>query len=494
LHFSGISTRHISLTKFMRKIGIFIVNIFLVATVAQAQIDTTKQVKADTTTKTFTGPVRTIDKIAAIVGSSIILQSDIELQYAQYLVSGQQPNADFKAVLLQNQLTQKLLAQQAVIDSVQVKEEDVDGDVDRRMRSFIQRAGGQEKLEQFLGRSVIQYKDEIRPDIKESMIAQKMRQKITEKVNTTPQDVKRFFELMPKDSLPTFNKEVEVGEIVFDPKMSKEEKQFYKDKAEELRQRVKKGEDFGALARLYSQDPGSAPDGGDLGFNDRNGYVKEYSAVAFKLKAGEISPVFESDFGFHFLQVIERRGEQVHTRHLLIVPATTPASLDRAKVSADSLYTVMKANKLIDFSSAASLFSDNKETKYNGGMMLNADNVQTRSTYIPTDKLDPQVALVIDTMKVGSISKPTLFTDAQTGKKTYKILYLKSVTDAHKANLEQDFAKLKEMAMDDKLNRTVSQWFEKRRKETFIKIDPEYQAYPILQKWLIPVTTAQAKP
>jgi peptidyl-prolyl cis-trans isomerase SurA len=173
LHFSGISTRHISLTKFMRKIGIFIVNIFLVATVAQAQIDTTKQVKADTTTKTFTGPVRTIDKIAAIVGSSIILQSDIELQYAQYLVSGQQPNADFKAVLLQNQLTQKLLAQQAVIDSVQVKEEDVDGDVDRRMRSFIQRAGGQEKLEQFLGRSVIQYKDEIRPDIKESMIAQK---------------------------------------------------------------------------------------------------------------------------------------------------------------------------------------------------------------------------------------------------------------------------------------------------------------------------------
>jgi peptidyl-prolyl cis-trans isomerase SurA len=154
----------------------------------------------------------------------------------------------------------------------------------------------------------------------------------------------------------------------------------------------------------------------------------------------------------------------------------------------------MKANKLIDFSSAASLFSDNKDTKYNGGMMLNADNVQTRSTYIPTDKLDPQVALVIDTMKVGSISKPTLFTDAQTGKKSYKILYLKSVTDAHKANLEQDFAKLKEMAMDDKLNRTVSQWFEKRRKETFIKIDPEYQAYPILQKWIAPVTTAQAKP
>jgi peptidyl-prolyl cis-trans isomerase SurA len=237
----------------MRKLGIFIVNIFLVATIAQAQTDTTKQIKADTTVKGPTGPVRTIDKIAAVVGSSIILQSDIELQYAQYLVSGQQPPPDFKAVLLQNQLTQKLLAQQAVIDSVQVKDEDVDADVERRMRAFIQRAGGQEKLEAFLGRSVIQYKDEIRPDIKESMIAQRMRQKITEKVNVTPQDIKRFYELMPKDSLPTFNKEVEVGEIVFDPKLTKDEKQYYKDKAEELRQQNQKRRGFWRIGEAYTR-------------------------------------------------------------------------------------------------------------------------------------------------------------------------------------------------------------------------------------------------
>lgn len=442
------------------------------------------------------GPVRSLDKIAGVVGGSVILQSDIELQYAQYLVSGQNPDPSFKCLLLQRQLTQKLLAQQAVIDSVEVKDDDVDADVDRRMRSFIQRAGGQEKLEQFLGRSVIQYKDEIRPDIKESMIAEKMRAKITERVNTTPLDVKKYFESIPKDSIPTYNKEIEVGEIVFDPKLSKEEKQYYKEKADGLRAKVKAGEDFGALARLYSQDPGSAPDGGDLGFNDRNGFVKEFSAQAFKLKAGDISPVFESDFGFHFLQVIERRGEQVHTRHILIVPASTQASLDRAKKTADSLYTVLKANKNAEFSTAASLYSDDKETKYNGGMMLNAENVQTRSTYIPTDKLDPQIALITDTMKVGSISTPQLFTDPQTGKKTYKILYLKSVTDAHKANLEQDFAKLKEKATEDKLNRTVTQWFEKRRKETYIKIDPEYQQCGVLQKWVKPAatTTAQVNP
>ncbi|MBK0377994.1 peptidylprolyl isomerase [Mucilaginibacter segetis] len=459
----------------MKKIGVFILNILLVISVAKAQ-------------------QRTIDKIAAVVGNGIILQSDIELQYAQYLLSGQRPNPAFKCQLLQNQLTQKLLAQQAVIDSVQVKDEEVDADIDRRMRSYIQRAGGQDRLEEFLGRSIIQYKDEIRPDIKENLIAQRMRQKITENVNTTPQDVRKYFESIPKDSIPYYNKEVEVGEIVFDPKLNKEEKEFAKKKAEDLRARVKKGEDFATLARLYSQDPGSAPEGGDLGFGDRTTYVKEFAAMAFKLKAGEISPVFESDFGFHFLQVIERRGEQVHVRHILIIPAITQASLDRAKATADSVYTLLNKDKKIDFSSAASYYSDDKETKYNGGMMLNAENVQTRSTYIPTDKLDPQIALITDTMKVGSISKPQLFTDPQTGKKSYKILYLKSVTDAHRANLDQDFAKLKEDATNDKLNRTVSEWFEKRRKETFIKIDPEYQSCEQLKGWITPETTAQTNP
>ncbi|MDB5154436.1 MAG: peptidylprolyl isomerase, partial [Mucilaginibacter sp.] len=355
------------------------------------------------------------------------------------------------------------------------------------------RAGGQERLEQFLGRSSIQYKDELRPDIKENMIASRMRSKITEKINVTPQDVEKYYKSISKDSLPTYNKEVEVGVIQFAPKLTKEEKEAYREKAQELYERVKKGEDFGTLARLYSQDTGSAPDGGDLGFADRTTFVKEFAAWAFRLKAGEISPVFETDFGFHFLQVIERRGEQVHVRHILIMPVTTQASLDRAKAKADSVYDLMIKNKSIDFSSAASFYSDDKDTKYNGGMMLNSENVETRSTYIPTDKLDPQIALIADTMKVGHISKPQLFTD-QANKKSYKILYLKSTTDAHKANLKQDFPKLKEAALSDKINRTVSAWFEKRRKETFIKIDPEYQSCPILKGWGNTPLSAQTKP
>ena len=445
------------------------------------------------TTLTFVNAQKkTLDKIAAVVGNGIILQSDIESQYAQYLVQGNQPNPSIKAYVLQQLLTQKLLAQQAVIDSVTIKDDEVDNEVDRRMRSMTQRAGGEERLEQFLGRPILQYKDEIRPDIKEQKIADKMRQKITEKVSVTPYDITKYFNAIPKDSLPTYSKEVEVGAISINPKLTAEEKKYFKEKADALRVRVKNGEDFGNLARLYSQDPGSAPDGGDLGFADRSTFVKEFAAMAFKLKAGEISPVFETDFGFHFLQVIERRGEQVHVRHILVKTDINKPSLDRGKVKIDSIYTLLTANKKIDFSSAAAYYSDDKDTKFNGGMMLNAENVQTRTTYIPTDKLDPQIALVVDTMKVGQLSKPTLIT-AQDGKKTYKILYLKSKTDAHKANLAQDLPKIKELAYEDKLNRSVSEWFEKKRKDTYVRLDPEYQAYPILKVWTSGNPIAQAK-
>ena len=438
---------------------------------------------------TALGQKKSLDKVAAVVGNSIILNSDIEREYDNYLMQGNQPNQSIKCDVLQQLLTQKLLTQQAVIDSVIVKDDEVDNEVDRRMRSFIQRAGGQDKLEAFLGKSIIQYKDEIRPDIHEQLTAQRMKQKITDKISVTPQDVKNYFNSIPKDSLPSINKEVEIAQIVFNPKLTKEEKQLSREKAEALRTRVKNGEDFGTLATLYSQDPGSAPAGGDLGFFDRNMMAKEFTAMSFKLKAGEISPVFETEFGFHFLQVIERRGEQVHARHILIIPEITQASLDRAKIKADSIYKVIKTNK-IDFSAAASAFSDDNETKYNGGMLLNAEDVQNRSTFIPTDKLDPQVALVVDTMKVGSMAPPALFT-TQKNAKVYKILYLKSKTDAHKANLAQDFPKLKDAASETKINKTVSDWFEKRRKETYINIDPEYQTCDQLKSWVVNI--AQAK-
>lgn len=424
-----------------------------------------------------------LDKVVAVVGSNIILLSDLNQQYAIYLNQGNAADEKAKCYFLQQMLVQKLLKQQAEIDSIMVDETQVDGELDKRMRYQIQRMGGQEKLEQFLQKSVLQYKDEMRPEVKEGLIAQKMQQKITEKTQVTPLEVKKYFETYKKDSLPDIGTEVEVGEIALYPKLTKAEKQKFHDKLDAIRLRIKSGEDFGFLAKTYSEDPGSAAEGGDYGFIDRTTMVKEFTAWAFKLKAGEMSPVFETDFGYHIVQVIERRGEQAHVRHILIKPVTTPASLERVKLKADSIYKDITDKKL-PFSSAASLFSDNKETQYNGGMMLYADNVTARTTFIPVEKLDPAVFVVIDTLKVGAISKPVSFNNPQDGKEGYKIFLLKSKIPPHKGNLDQDYPKFKERTQKEKEARVMSEWFEKRKLTTYIRIDDEFATCDEMKLWV----------
>ncbi len=424
-----------------------------------------------------------LDKIVAVVGSNIILLSDLNQQYAIYLNQGNPADEKAKCYFLQQMLVQKLLKQQAEIDSIMVDDTQVDDELDKRMRYQIQRMGGQQRLEEFLQKSVLQYKDEMRPDVKEGLIAQKMQNKITENTTVTPLEVKKYFETYNKDSLPDIGTEVEVGEITLYPKLTKAEKQKFYDKLEAIRLRIKSGEDFSFLAKTYSEDPGSAPEGGDYGFIDRTTMVKEFTAWSFKLRAGEMSPVFETDYGYHIVQVLERRGEQAHVRHILIKPETTQASLDRVKLKADSIYKDV-IDKKLPFSSAASLYSDNKETQYNGGMMLYADNVTARTTFIPVEKLDPAVFVVIDTMKVGNISKPVAFSSQQDGKEGYKIFFLKSKIAPHKGNLDQDFPKFKERAQKEKEARVMSEWFEKRKETTYIRIDDEFSTCDEMKLWV----------
>jgi peptidyl-prolyl cis-trans isomerase SurA len=426
---------------------------------------------------------KNIDKVVAVVGSNIILLSDLTQQYAIYISSGNPPEERIKCLYLQQMLIQKLLKQQAEIDSIVVEDSMVDDELDKRLRYNVQRMGGQERLEQFLNKSLLQYKDEMRPDVKEGLIAQKMQAKITENVNVTPLEVQKYFDSYHKDSLPDIGTEVEVGEIVLHPKLTKAEKQRYYDRLDAIRLRIKSGEDFEFLAKSYSEDPGSAQEGGDLGFFDRQQMFKEFTAMAFKLKAGELSPVFETEAGYHILQVIERRGEQVHARHILIRPQNTPQSLERVKLKADSIYNDIAAKKL-PFFTAASMFSDNKETQYNGGMMLYADNVTSRTTFIPVEKLDPNVFMVIDTMKVNEVSKPVAFQDPRDGKEGYKIFMLKSKIPPHKGNLEQDFAKFKERAQKEKEDKIVSEWFEKRKETTYIRVDPEFESCDEMKLWV----------
>ncbi|KEQ30042.1 peptidylprolyl isomerase [Pedobacter antarcticus] len=434
---------------------------------------------------------KSVDKVVAVLGSDVILLSELNQQYVMYLNSGNPVDEKVKCYILQQMLVQHLLKQQAEIDSVMVDDKQVDDELDRRMRYQIQRAGGQDKLEEFLNRSVLQYKDELRPDIRDQLQANKMQGTITEKVSITPIEVKKYYDSYKKDSLPDIPAEYEVGEIVLHPELTKIEKQRYYDKLDAIRLRVKSGEDFGFLAKTYSEDPGSAAEGGDLGFFDRTMMAKEFTAYAFKLKPGDLSPVFETEFGYHVLQVIERRGEQVHARHILIRPQTTPESLKRVKLHADSVYNTL-IDKKLSFSAAASLYSTDKESKYNGGMILFADNVTARTTFIPADKLDPKTFLVVDTMKVGEISRPVTFT-GQDGKEGYKIVFLKSKIPPHKGNLEQDYTKFKEKAQQQKSDRVMSEWFEQRRKNTYIRIDEDYLGCDELKIWTKPMEKKSAE-
>lgn len=423
-----------------------------------------------------------VDRVAATVGSNIILQSDIEMQFAQSLANGMKAEDNFKCYILQQLLTQKLLAQQAVLDSIEVSETEVDDDLNNRMRHMTERAGGKERLEEFLNRSLLQYKEEMRPSIAEQLKANKMQQTITSKINVTPQEVKRYFESLNPDSLPRFGTEVEIGEIVINPVLTKEEKDQFRIKAEAYHKQVLDGSDFGTIARLYSED-GSAPRGGELGFATRDKYVKEFSAWAFKLKEGEMSPVFETQYGFHFLQVLQRRGEDVNVRHILIKIKPTMASLERSKAKIDSIYDNVIAKK-ISFHTAASVYSDNKDSKFNGGMILNNQTQGVRTTLTPVEQLDKEMFLAIDPLKVGEFSKPFIFTDRQTGTQAYKFTYLKARIAPHAANLDQDFAKIQEAAEQDKINRKLSEWFEQRKENTFIHINEDFNICEDLKLWV----------
>ncbi len=424
-----------------------------------------------------------VDRVVATVGSNIILQSDVDMQYSQNLVQGMSPNEDFKCYILQQLLTQKLLAQQAVLDSIEVSESEVDDNLNSRLSHMSRQAGGKERLESFLNRSLLQYKEEMRTSVAEQLKAQKMQQNIVQKIDVTPLEVKRYFEGLDKDSLPYFDTEVEIGEIVMYPVMTKEEKESFRKRAEDLRKQVVDGSDFGTIARLYSEDKGSAMAGGDLGFSTRDNYVKEFSAIAFKLKAGEISQVFETEYGFHFLQVLERRGEEVKARHILISVKPTAASLERTRLKLDTVYQKL-VDKKLDFHTAATHYSDNKETKFNGGMVTD----QNRSTMIPVNQLEASVFKAIDPLKAGEYSQPTLFQDEGPGGKSgYRISFLKTRIPPHKANLEQDFAKIKEAASEDKTRRKLSEWFESRRNSTFIAINEDFHKCEDLQIWFKPL-------
>jgi peptidyl-prolyl cis-trans isomerase SurA len=420
-----------------------------------------------------------VDGVVAVVGANEILKSDIETQYLQFRAEGsiQGSSQKVKCQILEGLLFQKLLYHQSQIDSVKITDAQVDEQMDRRMRYLIGQIGSPEKLEDYYQKSISEIKEEMRAIIKEQMMEQESQEKLTKDVKITPSEVKAFFKKLPKDSIPEISSEIEVGMIVKSPVIGDAEKEECINRLKEFKERIKKGDDFSTLAVLYSEDPGSAKKGGELGMFKRGDMHLEFEAAAFKLKPGEISDVVETEDGFHLIQMIERKGEYINVRHILLQPKVSLASMTHSRSILDSVANLIEQKKMT-FAEAVIRFSDDP-SRNNGGLMINPT---TGTSKFEASQLDPKVFFVIDKLKVGDISSPVLY-KTDRGQEEYRLYYLKSRTFPHKANMEEDYAKIHEMALDQKKTDIMNNWIKERIGKTYISIDEEYQRCPFQRNW-----------
>ncbi len=424
-----------------------------------------------------------VDHIVATVGNEIILHSEVEMQYLSQMQMGlsKMPIEKAKCVVLEDILFQKLLLSQAKIDSIEVSNDQVESELDRRMRFFIDQIGSEQKLEEYYGKSIVEIKAEFRELVRSQILVQRMQAKTTEHVKATPSEVREFFENIPKDSLPYISAEIEVSHIVKKPPISEEERQRTIDKLEVLRERITKGEDFGVLAFMYSEDPLSAKENGELGFVQRGTLVPEFEAAAFSLKKGEVSDIVETKYGYHIMRLIERRGELINLRHILIAPKVSNEDLQLAKLFLDSIYELIAIDSLT-FEEAAEKFSDDDETKKNGGVMI---SLQTGTSKFEASNLDPLLSFTIDKMLVGQISQPTLMNTTD-GKDAYRLVKLRSRSKPHVANLKEDYQRIQEVTLEIKKQKAIQEWIKKKRVKTYIHIKEEYSDCNFTSDWVTP--------
>ncbi len=416
-----------------------------------------------------------LDGIIVKVDNRIILKSDLEGNLAQAVANGQPATEQLRCRLLQNIVVQKLLLARADADSVVVEDKQVQNELDRRMAYFAGQIGSEQKLEEYYNKTIKQLKDELRTQVRDQLVAQKMQDQITGKVEVTPRDVRKYFNQIPKDSLPYYSTEVEVGQIVKFAAPGAAQKQNAITKLRDLKKRIEAGEDFGTLAKQFSEDPGSASANGELGFFKKKELTPEYEAAALRLEPGQMSDVIESPFGFHLIQLIERRGDTYNTRHILLKASSSEGDLaETAKQLTNLRRRIMQDS--LTFARAAKDNSDDRETKTSGGLLMDP---RTASSFIALDKIDPAVFFTIDTMAIGHITPPLPYR-TDDGKDALRILYLKAKRPPHQANLKDDYQKLAAAAMSERRALALDEWFEKNKGSVFIEIDPEYSTCKLL--------------
>lgn len=423
-----------------------------------------------------------IDKVVAQVGSELILLSEVERQFISIKQSQGYLENSAKCDILENMMAAELMVHQARLDSLEVTDEEVEMQLEARINSILSQMGGDEAFfERYYGKSVNAVRDEMREDMGHQMLAEKMQMEILNQVNITPKEVEKFFKSIPEDSLPYFNAEVEIGEIIMVPVSSQEENERAIAQLEEYRNKIINEEaSFDDLASRYSDDYGSARSGGDLGWQKRGSFVPEFEAVAYSLEPGEISEVVESPFGYHIIQLLERRGNSIHTKHILIKPEITQADLDKTKNELLKVKAKIESDS-IDFQRAVKLYGEeNVESFSNNGRMTNPMN---RSTFFETKDLPPDIYFAIETMEVDDVSEPMDFT-TPTGETQFRIIQLQSRTRPHKASLKEDYEKIQQYAKESKKNEYFNNWIISKIGTAYTHIDPLYMDCPNVQLWL----------
>jgi peptidyl-prolyl cis-trans isomerase SurA len=425
-----------------------------------------------------------IDRVVAVVGGNIVLESEIEAQYNQYLGMGYKTGHQTRCTILEDIMYQKLLLAQAAHDSLKVTESQVDQEIERKLQYYIKQFGSVEKFEQYNGKSVEAFKADIREKQKEYLLSQQMQGKITGEMTVSPNEVFAYFNALPVDSVPYINSEIEIGQIVRRPGINPELKQYARQRIDDVRKKVVSGEmDFCAAAAAYSDDPGSKMTCGFYKSIQRGQFVPEFEAVAFHLKPNEISEVFETEYGFHFVQMIERRGDEIDVRHILVTVQSAPTDLLKAKATLDSVRRILQIDTL-KFCEAAAKYSDDKDTKNACGLLVNP---QTGTTLFEMDllgQIDPAILFTLDNMKPGEISDPVLM-QTRDAKQAYRILYLKKRTLPHKANLKEDFPKIQEAALAQKQQKVIKEWVNRKLKTTYASIAEDYLTCKFENDWAL---------
>ncbi len=415
------------------------------------------------------GQARIIDEVVAVVGDKKILFSDIEKNALQLVQQGDEVNEQTRCSILEGMLVQKLLLNQAEVDSIEVTESEVSGVIEDRMRYFVNMFGSEQKMEDYFQKSIIEIRLDLQDDIREQVLSNKMQRNITEGLSVTPSEVRSYFRSLPTDSLPYINAEVEFNQILIYPKSSEQAIADVREKLLSIRERIMNGESFVTLAVVHSEDAGSVR-GGDIGWLAKTELDPEYAKAAFALKKGGISKIVESSFGYHIIQCIDKTEDRIHTRHIVMKPRISADEKNYTIGRLDSMIRLVRLDSM-KFETAAMRFSQDEDTRLNGGQSVNPFRGGIRWQM---DEFEPTEYEIINKLKIGEISDPYESIDNQ-GRPVFKVIWLKNRTNPHVGNLKEDYNLFKERTMSIKENEKVNEWVTDKIKVTYIRISDKYK-------------------